>query len=137
MDSTLRVRTFVARAPLVVVAVILTACSYSSEAGPHSGPAVIGAPQRIGLWDCEDARAGPTVMDFDQSLWLPVGSDPAELVSLADIADGPGDTGSIALVAPDRAEYRSDRGPVFTFARHGDTFTFEGCVPWMITLDQG
>ena len=38
--------------------------------------ATFGVPEKVGLWDCEDARDGPTVADFDKSLWLPVGADP-------------------------------------------------------------
>ena len=140
VDSTLRVRTRSQPAVpalflLVILATALVACSYSSEAAAHSGSAEMGAPHRIGLWDCEDTRDGPTVADFDQSLWLPVRRDPAELMSLAEIADGPGDAGTITLVGPDRAQYQSDRGSVFTFERHGETLTFAGCVPWAYTLE--
>lgn len=132
MDSTLRVRTVgIGSGAFLVVAlaVFLTACTYSATAGAHSGPATIGIPEKVDLWDCEDARDGPTLADFDKSLWLPVGADPAELVSLTDVADGPGDTATMTLVSSDRAEYRSDIGPVFTFERHEETFEFEGCVP--------
>ena len=141
VDSKLRARTTghgAARALLVVgLTVFQMACSYSAQGAAHSGPAAIGVPEKIGLWDCEDARDGPTVVDFDESLWLPVGADPANLMSLADAADGPGDWATMTLVAADRAEYRSNRGPVFTFERHGDTLTFEGCVPWAWPLDEG
>ena len=127
-----------ARGVLVAaLAMFLTACSYSALAAAHSGPAAIGAPERVGLWDCEDARDGPTIVDFDESLWLPVGADPADLMDLADVADAPGDTATMTLVSTDFAEYRSDRGPVFTFERHGDTFEFAGCVPYAWLLDEG
>ena len=119
------------------LAIFLTACSYSATAAAHSRPATLGVPEKVGLWDCEDARDGPTLADFDKSLWLPIGADPADLMDLADVADGPGDTATMTLVAADRAEYRSDRGPVFTFARHGDTYTFEGCLPQAWPLDEG
>ena len=82
MDSTLRVRTVgIGSGAFLVVAlaVFLTACTYSATAGAHSGPATIGIPEKVDLWDCEDARDGPTLADFDKSLWLPVGADPAEL----------------------------------------------------------
>jgi hypothetical protein len=97
----------------------------------------MGVPEKVGLWDCEGARDGSSVVDFDESLWLPVGADPAELMNMADVADGPGDVATMTLVAADRADYRSDRGPVFTFKRHGDTFTYEGCVPWAEPLGEG
>ena len=121
---------------MVALAIFLTACSYRATAAAHSGPAKLGVPERFGLWDCEDARDGPTLADFDKSLWLPVGADPADLMNLADVADRPGDTATMTLVTADRAEYRSDSGPVFTFERHGDTFTFEGCVPYAWPLDE-
>ena len=141
VDSKLRTRTTgygLVRALLVaVLAIFLSACSFSATTAAHSGPARLGVPENVGLWDCEDARNGPTLVDFDKSLWLPVGADPADLTNLADVADGPGDTGTMTLLAADRAEYRSDRGPVFTFARHGDTFTFEGCLPYAEPLAEG
>jgi hypothetical protein len=139
MDSTLRTRSTRAAAGallLVVLATALGACSYSSTTAAHSGPATLGVPQAIGLWDCGEVPSGPTVVDFDESLWLPVGADPYELASPPVDGDGPADTGTMTLLAPGRAEYRSDRGPVFTFERHGDEFTFEGCVPWASPLDE-
>jgi len=126
------------RALLVVaLAIFPMACSYSATAAAHSGPATLGVPEKVGLWDCEDARDGPTLADFDKSLWLPVGADPADLMNLAEVADGPGDTGTMTLVAADRAEYRSDRGPVFAFERDGDTFEFKGCLPQAWPLKEG
>lgn len=141
VDSKLRVRTAIQMAAralvrLVVFATFLSACSYSSTTAAHSGPATLGVPQEIGLWDCGEAPSGPTIVDFDESLWLPDGADPVEVANPPVDGNGPADTGTITLVAPDLAEYRSDRGPAFAFERHGDEFTFEGCVPWASPLDE-
>jgi hypothetical protein len=122
---------------LVALAIVLAGgCSYRGTTAAHSRPATLGVPQEIGLWDCGGAPSGPTVVDFDQSLWLLVGSDPHEVASPPVDGNGPADTGRMTLVAPDRAEYRSNRGPVFTFERHGEEFTFEGCLPWASPLDE-
>ena len=140
VDSTLRApSTQSAARALLLVAVLAafrSACSYSSTTAAHTGPASLGVPQGIGLWDCGEAPSGPTVVDFDESLWLPVGAEPYEVANPPVDGNGPADTGTMTLVAPDRAEYRSDRGSVFTFERHGDEFTFEGCVPWASPLDE-
>ena len=140
MDSTLRAgsRQGAARAPLIVVivAIALTACTFSSTIEARSGPATMGVPQEIELWDCGEAPSGPTIVDFDESLWLPVGADPYELASSRAGGNGPADTGTITLMEPDRAEYRSDRGPVFKFERKSDSFTHEGCVPIALSPDE-
>ena len=121
---------------VAVLAALVGACTYSSTTAALSGPAAIGVPQEVDLWDCGDAPSGPTIVDFDESLWVPVGADPYEaLESPSSGGGGPVDTGTMTLVAPDRAEYRTDHGSVFTFQRYGDESTFEGCVPMALPRD--
>jgi hypothetical protein len=123
---------------VIAVASVLAACSfsYSSGVSARSGPATIGVAEDFVLADCGGPHTGPTIMDFDASLWRPVGADPAELASVS--PDGEMiDTGTVTLVSAERAEYRSDRGPVYSFERQAGTLTFEGCVPRAHLRDEG
>lgn len=141
MDSKLRVRARVPKAlrPLMLVVALVTpaACSYSAEAAPRSSPAAAGASYEIVFPGCGGEPDGPSIVDFDGSLWLPVGADPAEVADASAEGDAYADKGSITLVAPDQAEYRSDRGRVFEFERQPGNVTFEGCVLWAFPPDEG
>jgi hypothetical protein len=96
----------------------------------------MGVPQDMQLWDCGETPAGPTFADFDESLWFPVEADPFHFVSPTVDGIGPADSGTMTLVAPDRAEYRTHGGQLFTFERAGNEFTFEGCVPEVMPADE-
>jgi len=71
----------------------------------------------------------PSYVDFDGSFWDSAGPEP--------VTDGygggppgfaqPFDQGVMTLVAPDRAEYRSQKGEVMRFTRHAGTFTASLC----------
>jgi hypothetical protein len=71
----------------------------------------------------------PADVDFDGSFWDPAGPTP--------VTDGygggppgfeqPSDQGVMTLVAPDRAEYRSQKGEVMRFTRHPGTIIASMC----------
>lgn len=111
---------------------LFVACTYSAEAAPRSEAATHGVPYSIAFPGCGHQPDGPSIVDLDGSLWLPVGSDPAEVADTAADGGAYADTGTVTLVGRDRAEYRSDRGRVFEFERQPGTVTFEGCVLWAL-----
>lgn len=71
----------------------------------------------------------PSYVDFDGSFWDSAGPEP--------VTDGygggppgfeqPYDQGVMTLVAPDRAEYRSQKGQIMRFTRHAGTITASPC----------
>ena len=86
---------------------------------PHSRHASLGVPYRFQLY----AHCGldsPTAMDFDGSFWDLVGPGPASDGSGNPPAGygNPYDQGTITLISPTRAQYRSDTGAISQWSRH-------------------
>jgi hypothetical protein len=109
---------------LTVLAGSLVGCTFTSVYKPHSGPAEIGVPVKDSFFT--ECGLHQTVFDLDGSLWVPVDVDPNEQRAL-DGVETPVDMGTLTLVAPDRAEYRSSSGRVFTLARREGDLTVREC----------
>jgi hypothetical protein len=86
---------------------------------PRSGHATVGVPYRYRLYT-HCGLDSPTSMDFDSSFWDAIGQGPA--------SDGSGnpppgygnpyDDGTITLISPTLAQYRSRTGLVSQWRRH-------------------
>lgn len=100
----------------VVLYLGLGGCTYSSETAPHSEPATIGVPIEYSL--DTDCGLRLSLFDLDGSLWMPLDVDPAEMNRTPAGFYGPHDEGTITLISPDRAEYRSSQGRVLVLVRH-------------------
>lgn len=104
----------------------LGACTYSSETAPQSGPATIGVSISYSVYTECGFRL--SLFDLDGSLWTPVDVDPAEMTRVPAGFESPDDEGTITLMSPERAEYRSSQGRVLVLARHeGNLEQPSGC----------
>jgi hypothetical protein len=102
-------------------------CSVVAQYAPVTGPSMVGVPEKFELWT--DCGLAESAVDFDESMWVPVGVDPGELYRPPAGVDRPFDTGTMTLVTPDRAEFRSHHGRVFTFERHEGDLLRHDCWP--------
>ena len=95
---------------------------------PRSGRATPGVSYRIELYT-HCGLDWPPAMDFDGSFWDPIGPGPA--------SDGHGnppagfgnpiDRGTITLISPTLAQYRSSTGTVMQWRRHTGSQFSGGC----------
>ena len=137
-----------ALALMLVVAILVEARSASTRDLP--APAVAAAPQPLGNGQFRFFPASahinlgvpyrfalnthcgldfPVAVDFDQSFWDPIGPGPA--------SDGHGnpppgfanpiDHGSMTLISPTRARFRSSGGAVIQFNRHAGARVSSAC----------
>jgi hypothetical protein len=86
---------------------------------PRSARITIGVPYRFTLYT-HCGLDWPGAVDFDGSLWYPIGPGPA---SDGNTNPPPGygnpfDRGVMTLVSPTIAQYRSSAGAVMRFSRH-------------------
>lgn len=115
---------------LLIIGVLIfvgVGCSVVAQYAPVTEPATLGVAEEFELWT--DCGLAESAVDFDASMWVPIGVDPAELTSPPAGVDRPFDTGTMTLVTPDRAEYRSNRGRTFTFERHEGDLLRHDCWP--------
>ncbi len=86
---------------------------------PHSGHADLGVAYRFQLYTHCGLDA-PTAMDFDGSFWDPMGPGPASDGSRNPPSGygNPIDQGTITLISPTRAQYRSHTGTVSRWSLH-------------------
>jgi hypothetical protein len=86
---------------------------------PRSGHADLGVRYRFQLLT-HCGLDSPTAMDFDGSFWDPVSSGPASDGNGKPPAGygNPYDQGTITLISPTRAQYRSRTGTVSQWGRH-------------------
>jgi hypothetical protein len=86
---------------------------------PQSGHADLGVVYRFQLYTHCGLEA-PTAMDFDGSFWDPVGARPTSSGGGNPPAGygNPIDLGTITLISPTRAQYRSRTGTVSQWSRH-------------------
>jgi len=95
---------------------------------PRSGRATLGVSYRIELYT-HCGLDWPQAMDFDGSFWDPIGPGPA--------SDGHGDPpagfgnpidrGTITLISPTLAQYRSSTGTLMQWRRHPGPQISGGC----------
>jgi hypothetical protein len=126
VSITLRVNRILGPGPALALAtgLLFSGCSYSAVTGPHSGPAKIGESDTHFFYT--KCGLGETLFDIDGSLWQPVGIDLAEERPPAGVGS-PDDEGTLTLVAPDRAEFRSSQGRVFVLERRPGDLVTDGC----------
>jgi len=86
---------------------------------PRSGHADLGVPYRFQLYTHCGLEA-PTAMDFDGSFWDPVNTGPTSIGGGNPPAGyaNPYDQGTVTLISPMRAQYRSRSGMVSQWNRH-------------------
>jgi len=95
---------------------------------PSSGHASVGVPYRYRLYTHCGLDA-PTAVDFDGSFWGPIGPGPASDGSGNPPAGygNPYDDGTITLISPTRAQYRSKSGSVTQWSRHAGSQISSPC----------
>ena len=85
---------------------------------PHSGHADLGVPYRFQLYTHCGLDA-PTAIEFDASFWDLVPGPAADNDGNPPAGYGnPYDQGTITLISPTRAQYRSSTGAVSQWSRH-------------------
>jgi hypothetical protein len=103
----------VLRGLAIALALACSACTYSSEVAPHSGPADTGVPvEWIINTSCGLDRA---VFDLDGSIWTPSNIGPGDREGTAVGDDN--DIGTLTLISEVRAEYRTSQGRVIQLRR--------------------
>jgi len=95
---------------------------------PRSGHASVGVPYRFQLYT-HCGLDWPVAMDFDGSFWNPIGAGPASDHSGNPPAGygNPYDQGTVRLISPTLAQYRSRTGLVSQWRRHAGPQTSSPC----------
>lgn len=107
------------------LASLLVACVFVGEYAPVSESAVLGVPVSYELYtECGLAQSA---VDFDASMWTPIGVSAEELSHTPIGLESPRDPGTLTLVEPDRATFRSNTGRVFDFERHAGNLERRDC----------
>ena len=84
---------------------------------PHSGHASVGVPYRLQLYT-HCGLDWPMAMDFDGSFWNPIAPGPAPEGGNPPAGFGnPYDQGTVTLISPALAQYRSSTGAVVQWRR--------------------
>ena len=86
---------------------------------PRSGRVTVGVPYRFRLYT-HCGLDWPLAMDFDGSFWDPIGAGPASDVggNRPSGFGNPYDQGTVTLISPTLAQYRSSTGTVLQWSRH-------------------
>lgn len=109
---------------VLVLALAVSACTYSSTYEPHSGPAETGVPvEWIINTSCGLDWA---VYDLDGSLWSPIDIKAGDQEGTV-VGGDDNDTGTLMLISNDRAEYRTSQGRVVALARLPGDYTRDDC----------
>lgn len=117
-------RALTVAALVALVSIGIVSCTFSSVYEPLSPPAEIGVPVEGTFFT--ECGLHQTVFDLDGSLWAPVDLDPADRRP-PDGVRSPTDTGSLTLLAPNRAQYRSSMGRVFELQRREAELRVSDC----------
>ncbi len=116
------------RLPFVTASWLLLAvlaCTYEGEYKPVSEQATLGVPVAYELYtECGLAQSA---VDFDASMWTPIGVEDSELQATPAGVNSPFDEGTLTLVSEDRAVFLSKRGRTFEFRRHEGSLRRRDC----------
>ena len=110
----------------LALAVLVAACTFVSVVTPKSGPASVGSSAPYTVYVGCGLRQ--SLFDLDGSLWVPIGVSNEDFTKTPSGFVGPDDAGTLSLVAPDKAEYRSSQGRVIELVRHAGNLEIpSGC----------
>jgi hypothetical protein len=110
----------------VAILMLVAACSYSSIFTPKSEPTAIGTTVTYTVYVGCGLRH--SLFDLDHSLWVPIDVSGEDLTKPPSGFDSPDDTGTLSLVASNKAEYRSSHGRRIKLVRHEGNLEIEsGC----------
>ena len=94
---------------------------------PQSGRASVGATYRFQLYT-HCGLDWPLAMDFDGSFWDPIGVASDGYGNPPPGYGNPIDRGTITLISPTLARYRSSTGTVMQWHRHPGSQFSDGCL---------